>query len=185
MLKAAALAALLALAAAPLPSVAKSVAGVKVPDTVTVAGQELRLNGAGVRSKFVFKVYVGALYLQAASKDAKAIVEADAPKQVRMFFLRDVSRKQIQEAFEEGFEANSRADAADLKQQLPEIMKAIGNVKDGQAIVVTYVPGTGTTVIGPAGMATVPGKPFADGLFRNWLGPKPPSEDLRDGMLGK
>jgi hypothetical protein len=183
--KAAALAAVLAFAAAPLPSLARSVAGVKVPDTVAVAGQELRLNGAGVRSKFVFKVYVGALYLPAPSKDPKAIVEADAPKEVRMFFLRDVSRKQIQEAFEEGFEANSRADAADLQKQLPEVMKAIGNVKEGQEIVVTYAPGAGTTVTGPGGTATVAGKPLADGLFRNWLGPKPASEDLRDGMLGK
>jgi hypothetical protein len=40
-------------------------------------------------------------------------------------------------------------------------------------------------VTGPGGTATVAGKPLADGLFRNWLGPKPASEDLRDGMLGK
>jgi len=28
------------------------------------------------------------------------------------------------------------------------------------------------------------GKGFADAVFSIWLGPKPPSEDLRKGMLG-
>ena len=52
------------LAASSLPVHAAEVAGIKFPDTVTVAGQELKLNGAGVRTKLVFKVYALGFYLQ-------------------------------------------------------------------------------------------------------------------------
>ncbi len=47
--------ALLALSVSSL-SPAVEVAGVKVPDTVTVDGKTLKLNGAGVRKKLLFKV---------------------------------------------------------------------------------------------------------------------------------
>lgn len=181
------LAALLAALAvlSPLPAVAREIAGVKVTDTSFVDGQELRLNGAGLRKRAWIEVYVGALYLVEPSKDAAAIIESDQPKRVRMVFLRNVDRKSIMEAFEDGFDKNSPSEAAEMKKLLPQIAPAVGDLKKGQDLVVTYVPGKGTTVAGPGGVATVPGKPFADALFRNWLGKNPPSKDLRDGMLGR
>jgi hypothetical protein len=177
--------ALLALAAA-LPASAREVAGVKLDDAVEVAGQPLRLNGAGIRKRFVVKVYVGALYLAAPSSDAEAIVAADAPKRVRMVFLRDVDRKSILGAFKDGFEANSPKEAAELSRQLDAIAKDIPDLKEGGELVVTYLPGEGTTLEATGGgKAAVPGKPFADALFRNWLGSKPADKDLKQGMLGK
>jgi len=40
---------------------AAEVGGVKLADKVAVGGQELVLNGAGIRSRAIFKVYVGSL----------------------------------------------------------------------------------------------------------------------------
>ncbi|MBP7668921.1 MAG: chalcone isomerase family protein, partial [Burkholderiaceae bacterium] len=51
--------ALLALAG---PVMAAEVAGVKLQEKVSVGGKDLVLNGAGVRTRMVFKVYVAALY---------------------------------------------------------------------------------------------------------------------------
>jgi hypothetical protein len=177
--------ALLALAAA-LPASAREVAGVKLDDTVEVAGQPLRLNGAGIRKRFVVKVYVGALYLAAPSSDAEAIVAADAPKRVRMVFLRDVDRKSILDTFREGFANNSPGQAKELAAQLASIEGAIPDMKEGKDLVVTYVPGQGTTVAAAGGAGTtVAGKGFSDGLFRNWLGPKPADGDLKKALLGR
>ncbi|HUL60403.1 MAG TPA: chalcone isomerase family protein [Anaeromyxobacteraceae bacterium] len=167
-----------------LPALARDVAGVEFAETAAVAGQELKLNGAGVRKKLFIKVYAGGLYLAAPSSDADAIVAADAPRRVRMVFLRDVDRKSILGAFREGFENNSAAQAAALVPKLEGIGPAIGDVKSRGEIVVTYLPGQGTTVTGPGGTATVEGKDFADALFRNWLGPKPADDDLKKKMLG-
>ncbi len=43
---------------------AGEVAGVKMSDTVTVEGKTLKLNGMGLRTKVMFKVYVAGLYLE-------------------------------------------------------------------------------------------------------------------------
>jgi len=182
-LAAAALALLLA-----APALAKEVAGVAVPETATLAGKTLVLNGAGLRSKMFIKVYVGALYLEQKSGDANAILAADAPWKVTMSFKRDVDKKKILETFREGFENNSSS-SAQLAQILPGLAQldgALSDLKNGQELVITYLPGTGATLTAPGGAAaTVEGKPFADALLRNWLGEKPADGDLKKAMLGK
>ena len=70
---------------------AADVKGVKIADSITQpeSGQTLVLNGTGMRTKFVFDIYVGALYLSEKSSDAKAILDSATPKRVAMHFLRD------------------------------------------------------------------------------------------------
>ncbi len=173
-----------------VPASALEVAGVKVAEAVNVEGKELKRNGAGIRKKSIFgvKVYVGALYLESASSDPGAIVAADAAKSVHMRFLRDVGKEKIMDAFRDGFEANGgEAVAKALAPRLDKVAAIMPpEVKEGQDLVVTYVPGKGTTVVAPDGReATVEGKDFADAMFRNWLGPEPADGDLKEKMLGK
>ena len=49
---------------------AGSLAGVSLPDSQQVAGKTLALNGLGLRTKFMVKVYVAGLYLEQKSSDA-------------------------------------------------------------------------------------------------------------------
>jgi hypothetical protein len=179
------LAAALALAVA-TPALARKVAGVEFPEVIDVGGQKLSLNGAGLRKRFIVKVYAGGLYLAHPSRDPETIVSADAPKRVRMVFLRDVSKKQIMDAYREGFQKNSAGPALNgLLAKLDEIAPAIPDLKEGAEMFVTYVPGEGTTVAAAGGgKATVAGKEFADALFRNWLGKEPADDDLKAAMLG-
>jgi len=102
--------ALLVAAALAIASVttAGEAAGVKIPDTVTVEGKTLKLNGAGLRKKVVFKVYVAGLYLETASKDSAAVISSDQFKSMRLWILRSLKGSQITEAIVEGFEKNSR-----------------------------------------------------------------------------
>lgn len=177
-----ALAALAALALA-TPALARKVAGVEFPETASVAGAELKLNGAGIRKKFIIKVYAGGLYVAQPSGDAAAIVAADAPKRVRMVFLRDVDKKTILETYKEGFAANG---AAGLVAKLDGIAPALADMKSGGEMTVTYEPGKGTTVTATGGgAATVEGKDFGDAMLRLWLGAKPADDDLKAAFLGK
>src|SRR5215470_3614195 len=84
-------------------ALAGDLAGATLPDTLQAGEKTLKLNGLGLRQKAIFKVYVGALYLTSPSKDASAILAADQPKAIRMHFLRDLSKAQLVEAFQEGF----------------------------------------------------------------------------------
>jgi hypothetical protein len=170
------------------PAFAAKVAGVEFPDSVDVGGKVLKLNGAGLRKKFIVKVYAGGLYVVEPSRDAAGIVAADAPKRVRMVFLRTVAKGQVLDAYREGFEKNSGGPGLPgLVAKLERIAPAIpAELKEGAEMIVTYVPGEGTTVVASGGgTATVEGKEFADALFKNWLGAHPADDGLKQGMLGK
>jgi hypothetical protein len=167
------------------PALAREMAGVSLPDTLSAGDKTLKLNGLGLRKKAIFKVYVGGLYLEAPSKDATAIVAADASKAVRMHFLRDLKKSQLTEAFSEGFEANAKEKATAQKAALDKLLALVPDVKEGETLSFVYVPGKGTTFFaGEKALGTFEGKDFADVVFLLWLGPMPPSEDLKKGMLG-
>jgi chalcone isomerase-like protein len=158
--------------------------GATLPDTLKAGEKTLKLNGLGLRKKAMFKVYVGGLYLESPSKDASAILAADQAKAIRMHFLRDLTRAQLVEAFQEGFEGNVK-DRAPQKAAFDKMLALVPDVKEGSTMTFAYVPGKGTTLsAGSKELGTFEGKGFADAVFAIWLGPKPPSDDLKKGMLG-
>jgi len=165
---------------------AGTLANVTLPDSVQAGGKTLVLNGMGLRSKMMFKVYVGGLYLEQKSADASAIIKADAPKRVVMHFMRDVSKNQMTDAYKEGFENNAPDAMKTMKGEIDRFLAALEAIKEGQEMSVTYVPGTGTTLtINGQEKLTIAGPGFAQALFSVWLGPKPPNESLKKGLLGQ
>ena len=169
-----------------LPAAAKEVAGVAFPDTVSVAGKELKLNGAGVRKKLVFNVYAAGLYLQTPASDSAQVIQSDQIKRVRMSMLRDLDKKTITEAIVDGFKKNAKGQLPALQERLDKLAAALPDVKKGDELLLTYVPGQGTTVESKSGQKmSLEGKDFADALFSVWLGGSPVDGGLKEGMLGK
>lgn len=167
------------------PAAAGEVAGVKLEETLTAGGKTLKLNGMGLRKKAIFKVYVAGLYLETASKDGAAVASADAPKAIKMHFLRSVDKGKLVETYKEGFDANAKEKAAAQKPALDQFFGTVADVKDGTVVTYTYLPGTGTVVTRDGkDVGTIAGKEFAETLFLLWFGPKPPSEDLKKALLG-
>lgn len=164
----------------------KEVSGVKFPETVSVDGKELKFNGAGLRTKAIFKVYAAGLYLETPSQDPAQIISSDQTKRVRLTMLRDLEKTKITDAISDGVQKNNKAQVAALKQRLDTFNAAIPDLKKGDELTITYVPGKGTRVQSKAGQEiTVEGKDFADALFGVWLGKQPVDGDLKDGLLGK
>ena len=169
-----------------MPALAKEKAGVNVPEAITVDGKSLKLNGVGLRKKAIFKVYVAALYAENTTQNANTFINSDQVKQVKMVMLRDLDQDQIVGAVRDGFEKNNKAKMPALKERLDKFAAAIPNVKKGDVLTLTYVPGKGTSVTSKSGQAmTVEGKDFADALFSVWLGQEPVSDGLREEMLGQ
>lgn len=167
------------------PALAAELEGVKVPETVTVGGKELQLNGVGLRTKFWIKVYVAALYTAEKSTDPNALIAADTPKRVRMVMLRDLDKKSIVDAIREGFDKNAKAQLPALQKRLDDFIAQIPDIKKGEVLELSYIPGQGTQVTTKSGdAASIEGKDFADALFSVWLGRSPVDEDLKRGMLG-
>lgn len=177
----------------PMFAFAAEVAGVKLDDKLRIApdGPELVLNGAGVRTRFVVKVYAAGLYLTEKKGDAAAAVALSGPKRVSMVMLRDVTAQQMADALNEGMQANNPPGELDkLKPQVAEltsIMTALGQTKKGDVIALDFVPDVGTRVLfnGETKGKPIPGAEFYRALLRVWLGDKPADGDLKRGMLGQ
>jgi hypothetical protein len=179
---------LVLLAASPSMCPAREFKGVNFPDTETVGNSTLKLSGIGLRKKLIINVYLGALYQETVSSDAAQVISADKPKRVVLHFLyNNVGKDDLVNAWDEGFKNNNPADRLAAVKDRIETFKGFFTepVKSGEKIIITYVPGTGTEVsIKGAVKGTIPGQDFMEALFSVWLGPKPPSGDLKKGMLG-
>lgn len=176
-----------ALSLAAIPAGAATVAGVHLEDRGTVGDQTLVLNGAALRKKFIVKVYVGGLYLPAKQSNPATVIATDAPRRMVMHFLHDVDKGKMAEAWEDGLKDNTPNASPEVKTAFRTLSSWMEDMKEGQRIVLTYAPGTGTTVeVNGRNQGTLGGKAVADALLNTWIGPKPgPGGDFKKGVLGQ
>jgi len=172
---------------------AAEVGGVKLDDKLRLApgGPELVLNGAGIRTRVFFKVYVGGLYLTEKKTAAGDVLALAGPKRVSMTMLRDLSAQQLSDGLVEAVRNNtSAAEQEALKGRIDElvgIMNALGEAKQGDAILLDFLPESGTRVVvnGQPRGKPIPGDDLYRALLKIWLGDKPVDGDLKKGMLGQ
>jgi hypothetical protein len=182
--------ALLLVALIAAPALAAEVAGVKVDERIKLESSELVLNGAGLRTKAFFKVYVAGLYLAEKKTSASDVLVVPGPKRVSMRLMRDLSAKQLVDALEEGIRDNAPAAERDsLKDRVADLsalMSSLQSAKEGDVIALDWVPGTGTRIVlnGAAQGKPIPGEDFYRALLRIWLGDDPVSKDLKKALLG-
>ena len=159
--------------------------GVSMPDSTEVGGQDLVLNGMGLRKKSIVKVYVAGLYLPDKSSDANAILSTDSARRLAMDFRYGVSAKKLCGGWDEGLENNTPNAAAALKTKFATLCEYMEDVEKGDTMVYTYVPGKGTEVsVKDTVKGSIAGKDFADALWACWIGPEPPSAAFKKGLLG-
>ncbi|HUR79852.1 MAG TPA: chalcone isomerase family protein [Thermoanaerobaculia bacterium] len=169
-----------------VPAVAANVAGVNLEDKITVGTQTLMLNGAGLRKKFVIKVYAGGLYLPSKQGNAATIIATDQSRRMVMHFLYSVTKAQMAEAWNEGLTDNTPKASPEVKTAFKTLESWMEDVPKGNRIVLTYVPGTGTTVeVNGKTKGTLGGKAVSDAILNTWLGPDPaPGADFKKAVLG-
>ena len=168
---------------------AAEIEGVKLADKVQVGGAELVLNGAGVRTRVFFKVYVGALYLQTKANATEAVLADAGPKRIAMHMLRDLTAEQLFSALNDGLKNNHApehlAGIEPQVRQLEGIFNSVKAAKSGDLILLDYLPGTGTRVtVRGEDKGTIPGEEFNRALLRIWLGNQPADASLKRAMLG-
>lgn len=170
------------------PVFAKEVAGVQVAETVTVNGQALMLNGAGIRSRFFVKVYVGALYLNSHDKDAQRVIAQPGPKSVRLHITYgEISSDQLTEALHEGFVANSTdAELAALNVRIEKFRAMFPAVRRDDLVRLDLLADGNTEVsINANKRGVISGVDFQHALLKIWLGDKPVDKSLKRAMLGQ
>ena len=166
---------------------AAEVGGVKLEDRASVGGQSLVLNGAGVRTRAIFKVYVGSLYLPAKASTLDAAL-AKGPRRIQLNLLRDLSGDQLADAVNDGMkESNSASDVDAVKAQTDQfiaLIKSMGPLKEGSVVTIDFADGATKIGFNGADKGAIPGEAFNRALTKIWIGDKPVQTDLRKAMLG-
>ena len=167
---------------------AKEIAGADMPDSITAGNEVLVLNGAGIRTKFFIKAYVGGLYLKQKSGDASAIINADETMAIKLHIIsKMITSKRMEESTREGFMNSTNGNTAPYKDNIDTFISVFkDNIKIGDVYDIIYTPEEGTKVYKNKELkSTVKGLDFKKVLFGIWLGNKPADKDLKAGMLGK
>ena len=151
-------------------ALAAEVGGVKLADQESVGGQTLVFNGAGIRTRAIFKVYVGSLYLPAKAATLDAAL-AKAPRRIQLNLLRDLSGDQL-----EAVKAQT--------DQFIALTKSMGPLKEGSVVTIDYVDGATKVGFNGAEKGSIPGEAFNRALTKIWIGDKAVQADLRKAMLG-
>lgn len=167
------------------------ISGIKLADPIDVADAKLQLNGAGIRYKAIFKVYVAALYLGKKAATPEEIYTLPGAKRMSITLLREIDSNELGKSFTKAFEEN--APKAEFSKLIPGLIKMGQIFSDqkkmlpGESFTIDWIPGTGTVI-------SVKGKPqgeaikeieFFNTMMRIWLGAKPADWKLKDELLGK
>jgi len=170
-----------------LEASALEVAGVDVPQSVTIENKALVLNGAGIRKKFFFKIYVGALYLPVKHTTVNSILNDAGGKRIVMSFLyKEVTAEDLVNGWNDGFTGNNSAkELKALQERINQFNSLFTTVHTGDEIRLDYLPGKGTQVsLNGTLKGSVPGEDFSKALLKIWLGSKPADKGLKKAWLG-
>ncbi|OWW19443.1 chalcone isomerase family protein [Noviherbaspirillum denitrificans] len=169
---------------------AMEVGGVKMDESTKVANQDLKLNGAGLRTWAVFKVYAAGLYLPEKKKAVPDIMALNGPRRIKLVLLRDVNNEELGQAFMDGLNANSdKAEKAKFVNQtvkMGEIFASIPKLNKGDTITSDWIPGQGMHVLVNDKRVgeVLPDIAFYNAFMRIWLGEKPVDNTLKQALLG-
>ena len=171
----------------PLTS-AREVAGIDIPETVKLAAgtPPLVLNGAGIRKKFFFKIYVAGLYLPSRQTTTEVILDMPGPKRVHMHFLyKEVERDKLVTGWQEGFENNlETSEFEKVATRLAKFNQLFRTMHRGDVIDLDYQPEEGTQVLFNGELqGRIEGNDFYTALLKVWLGQQPADADLKTALL--
>ena len=159
---------------------------VTMPETIKVDGHTLVLNGMGTRKATFFKVkvYVAGLYLEAHSKNPTEILNSDQLKRIDMQFVRNAPAEKISQAWEDSFKVNCKTGCEELRPSLEKLKASMVEMKSDDRMIFTFYPDALELQVKGKAAERIEGKELQKVILGSWLGPNPPNEDLKEGLLG-
>jgi Chalcone isomerase-like len=170
-------------------ALAVDVEGIPIAARTSVENNNLSLNGAGLRTKYFFKIYVAALYVQEPTINPDRVIKEPGAKSMQLILLRDLSAEQLIEALQQGLEQNLSANSlASLQPRLTAFENVIRSLHEGRQsdkLILDFVPGIGTQIRmnGISGGAPISGEDFYRALLTVWLGNTPVQDSLKHELL--
>ncbi|WP_239470099.1 chalcone isomerase family protein [Archangium violaceum] len=153
---------------------ARVMAGVRLPDSISLAGKELALNHVDLKKKLFFEIYVWGLYLEQKPSSMREAIAFQGPKQLQLHFRRSIKREQLADAFRNFLSHSKAAGSPEMRRNSELLVQSLRGVRKGDKLLITYLPDQGLLISGEGSRgAVIPGKDFADALFSAWLTENP------------
>jgi hypothetical protein len=159
---------------------------VNIPDSLSAGKEKLVLNGAGYRTKFFMKIYIGALYLTQKSTDQNAIINADKPMAIKMHIISSlITSKKMINAVNAGFDNATGSNTAPIEKEIKQLLSIFQEkIEIGDVYDLVYVPGQGVVASKNGTLkGTIKGLAFKKALFGIWLCDYPADKYLKKSML--
>ena len=161
------------------------------PKTISISGQTLQRNGAGIRTKAIFKVYSAALYLEKPATSLNDISQLNGPKRVTVTMLRTINASELGKLFAHGMEDNM--DKQQFSKLIPGVMRMSEvfnrhkELKTGDQFTLDWIPEKGMviSVNGTPEPSEFKEPEFYQAMLGIWLGPKPADSRLKQALLGE
>ena len=167
---------------------ALTIAGVEVPPTLHMGSQDLHLQGAGLRTRFFFDVYVAALYVPDRPATPAALLDPSSPRVLTLRLLRDVDAVKLGHALEDGLQANcTPAELDSLRPVIERLLAVMAEIRMAHkgSLVVLSLGSEGISVsFEGVERGRVQHPLLARALLRVWLGDHPAQESLKKALLG-
>ncbi len=169
---------------------AAEVGGVKVEERASLGASELVLNGAGLRKRAFFRVYVASLYLTETTTSPRDVLALGGPKRVSITLLRNLGAQELVDALRDGIRQNSSPEEQRVVKgridRLVADLLAVRQGRKGDVLTVDWLPDAGTVVAlnGAAKSCAIPGEDVYHALLKVWLGDHPTSAGLKKALLG-
>ena len=169
---------------------ALEISEVRVEEILQLDQSQLILNGAGVRKKFLAKIYIGALYLGEKTRIAESALADKGAKRMSFILLRSVTGKQVLDGINEAMlPNNSEEEMKAIEARLYQFEKMfvpVPEIKKGEIVNLDYLPGVGTRVsVNGVDKGNIEGADFYHSLLKIWLGKKPVQSSLKKNVLGE
>lgn len=161
--------------------------GVTLPDTSRIGETPLRLNGIGMRTYSILRVriYVAGLYLQQPTHDPEAILDSPEDKLLVFHFVHDVDAADARKSWQEGFADNCLAPCRVEPVDEARFLAAVPAFRVGDYSTLAFVSGRLTVAINGHVVGTIANPGFERAILLTLIGPKPPTEALKRGLLGQ
>ena len=146
------------------------------------------MNGLAVRTVTVLnvKVYVVGLYLAQPSHDAGQIMSSPATKVIRLQYVHAGSKADVEKAYRNGERRNCENGGCDPKDEgdFERLVAMSPAVKVGDTTTYVFTPGGMRVLENDQVLGDFPDKDLAHEMLAGFIGPRPPSEDLKNHLLG-
>jgi len=167
-----------------------SIGGVSFAPRAEVGGQQLWLNGVGMRASAVIKGFAAALYLPEPARSGEQALRAPGAKRLRMRMMLDVPTEVFVHAIHKYMQRNlpepQQAALNDRLSTLDARLRALGQVADGDVIDLDFVPASGLLIAvnGRTRVAPIAGADLYEAVMQVFLGERPVDARLKAGLLG-